>query len=117
MDDHAIFSRIRTIIGTLILLVNPLPPSGIAELVGLEIRKILPILTSVQSLLILEEDPNEPVKPFHKSFPDFITNPSRCTDERFYISPKHLHLELVTNCLRVMNDGLEQIFYCSPTML
>ena len=114
VDDHAILSRIRTIIGTLILLVNPLPPSGIAELAGLEIREILPILTSVQSLLILDEDPNQPVKPFHKSFPDFITDPSRCADMRFYISPEPLHSELVMNCLRVMNDGLEQNLLSFP---
>ena len=114
IDDHAIFSKIRTVIGTLILLVNPLPPSGIAELMGLEIREILPFLTSVQSLLILDEDPNRPVKPFHKSFPDFITDPSRCTNTRFYISPEHLHIELVTNCLRVMNDGLKQNLLSLP---
>ena len=114
MDDNVIFSKIRTVIGTFVLLVNPLPPSGIAELVDLETREILPFLTSVQSLLILDEDPNQPVKPFHKSFPDFITDPSRCTDMRFYISPKHLHVELVTNCLRVMNDGLEQNLLSLP---
>ena len=114
VDDHAVISKIRTVIGTLVLLVNPLPPSGIAELVGLEIRDILLFLASVQSLLILDEDPNEPVKPFHRSFPDFITDPSRCTDARFYISPEHLHLELVTNCLRVMNDGLKENLLLLP---
>jgi hypothetical protein len=54
------------------------------------------------------------VKPFHKSFPDFITDPSRCTDTRFYISPGNLHLELAMNCLRMMNDGLEQNLLSLP---
>ena len=75
---------------------------------GLETRDVLSFLTSVQSLLVLDEDPTQPVKPSHKSFPDFITDPSRCSDTRFYISPEHLHFELVTNCLRVMNGGLYQ---------
>ena len=71
-------------------------------------------LTLVQSLLAFGEDLNQPVKPFHKSFPDFITNPSRCSDTRFYISPKNLHLELAKNCLRMMNDGLKQNLLSLP---
>ena len=113
-DDPAIYSRVRSIIGAVVLLVNPLPPSGVAELVGLETREVLPFLTSVQSLLVLEEDPSQPVKSFHKSFPDFITNPSRCTDTRFYVSPEDIHLELVVNCLKVMNEGLERDLLSLP---
>jgi len=114
VDDPAICSKAQSIIGTVVLLVNPLPPSSIAELVGLETRVVLPFLTSVQSLLVIDEDPTKPVKPFHKSFPDFITNPSRCTDARFYISPGHLHSELIINSLRLMNDGLEQNLLSLP---
>ena len=115
VDDPVIYSKIRTIIGAVVLLVNPLPPSGIAELMGLETRDVLLFLTELQSLLVLDEDPAQPVKPFHKSFPDFITDPSRCADTRFYISPEHLHFELVTNCLRVMNDRLEQDLLSLPS--
>jgi hypothetical protein len=71
-------------------------------------------LKLAHSLLALGEDFNQPVKPFHKSFPDFITDPSRCTDTRFYISPEDLHLELATNCLRMMNEGLEQNLLSLP---
>jgi len=112
--DPVIYSKIRTIIGAVVLVVNPLPPSGIANLMGLETREVLLFLTALQSLLLLDEDPTQPVKPFHKSFPDFITDPSRCADTRFYISPEHLHSELVMNCLRVMNDGLEQNLLSLP---
>ena len=106
VDDPVIYSMVRSIMGTVVSLVNPLPPSGIAELVGLETRVVLPFLTSINSLLVLDEDPTRPVKPFHKSFPDFISDPSRCTDTRFYISPEHLHFKLIASCLRVMNEGL-----------
>jgi len=114
VDDPVIHAKFQSIIGTVSLLVNPIPPSGVAELVGLEIREVLPFLTSIQSLLILNEDPTQPVKPFHKSFPDFITNPSRCTNMRFYISPRDLHLELTMNCLRVMNNSLKQNLLSLP---
>jgi len=112
--DPEVYSRVRSTIGAVVLLVNPLLPSGIAELVGLDPEEVILFLTLVQSLLALGEDYNQPVKSFHKSFPDFITDPSRCTDTRFYISPEDLHLELAVGCLRVMNKGLEQNLLSLP---
>jgi len=107
-EDPEVDFKLRSVIGAVVLLVNPLPPSGIAELTNLNPREVKLLLTSVQSLLILDENPTQPVKSFHKSFPDFVTDPSRCVDSRFYISPESLHLQLAVNCLRVLNNGLEQ---------
>jgi len=100
-------SKVQSTIGTVVLLVNPLPPSAVAELIGLETKQVMMILTLVQSLLVLNEDPNSPVKPFHKSFPDFVTDLSRCPSKRFYISPSTLHYEITINCLRLMNNALK----------
>ncbi|KAF9642509.1 hypothetical protein BDM02DRAFT_3176724 [Thelephora ganbajun] len=113
-EDQEVDSKVRSTIGAVVLVVNPLPPSGIAELIDLDSREVTQFLTLLQSLLTFGEDSDQPVKPFHKSFPDFITDPSRCTDTRFWISPKTLHLELAMNCLRVMNGELEQNLLSLP---
>ena len=114
VGNPLVFSKFRTIVGTVILLMNPLPPSAIAQLMGLKTEQVMLYLRLIQSLLLLDEDVGQPVKPFHKSFPDFVTDPLRCTDERFYISPGHLHSELLTNCLRVMDEGLERNLLSLP---
>jgi hypothetical protein len=113
-EDPKVDSKVRLTIGAVVLVVNPLPPSGIAELIGLAPREVTLFLTSVQSLLIINEDPTQPVKPFHKSFPDFITNSSRCTNTRLCISPNDLQLELAMGCLGLMNDRLEQNLLLLP---
>ena len=113
-EDLELDTKVQSIIGTVVLLVNPLSPSAVAELIGLETKQVMMILTLVQSLLILSDDPNCPVKPFHKSFPDFITNPFRCTNKRFHISPRTLHCKLVINCLRLMNDTLKKNLLSLP---
>ncbi|KAF9645958.1 hypothetical protein BDM02DRAFT_3172460, partial [Thelephora ganbajun] len=107
-------SKVRSTIGTVVLLANPLPPSPIAELIGLDPDEVTQFLTLLQSLLAFDEDSSQPVKPFHKSFPDFITDPSCCTDTRFLVSPKILHLELAMNCLRLMNEGLKRNLLSLP---
>ena len=99
---------IRSILGAVVLATNPLSPSAIATLLGLEPEEVYPILLSLQSLLILQEDIDQPVRPFHKSFPDFITDPTRCTNPRFQVcSPDH-HTELLHGCLETMNRELER---------
>ena len=100
--------RARSIIGTVILTTNPLSLSAIAELIGLRPPAVTSLFRVLWSLFTFDEH----VKPFHKSFPDFITDPSRCT--RFYISPEHGHLELAMNCLRVMNGRLDQNLLSLP---
>ena len=113
-EDPEVDSKVRSIIGTVVLLVNPLPPSGVAKLIGLNPKEVIQLLELVQSLLTLNDDPNYPVKPFHRSFPDFITNQLRCSNRRFYISPENLHLELAVNCLKIMNDELVQNILSLP---
>jgi len=113
-EDPELDTKVRSIIGTVVLLVNPLPPSAVAELIGLEAKQVKMILTLVQSLLVLNEDPSSPVKPFHKSLPDFITDPSRCLNKRFYISPSAHHHELTIGCLRLMNGALKQNLLSLP---
>jgi len=100
--------KVRSILGAVIMAANPLSPSAIATLLGFDVDEVFPLLLSVHSLLTLREDVDRPVRPFHKSFPDFIVDPVRCTNSRFRISPPDQHAELLVGCLELMNRSLEQ---------
>jgi len=106
--------KVRLVIGAVVLAINPLSPSAIATLVNLGKQQVINLLRLVQSLLKFPEDPNSPVLPFHKSFPDFITNPLRCSNRRFHISLTTGHLNLALNCLELMNNSLEQNLLSLP---
>ena len=106
--------KVRFVIGTVVLAVNPLPPSAIATLVGLGKAQVMNLLGMVHSLLKLPEDPDSPVLPFHKSFPDFITDPLRCSNKRFYVFPEDCHHKLALSCLKLMNESLEQNLLSLP---
>ena len=102
-EDHA---KVRSVLGAVILAKNPLSPSTIAALLGLDPGDVFPILSSLNSLLILSEEMDQPVRPFHKSFSYFTVDPTRCTDPRFCISPPDQHAELVVGCFELMNQKL-----------
>ena len=100
-------AMVRSVLSVTVLVRNPLSPSAIATLLGFRCNQVQRLLELIQSLLILPEDPNYPVQPFHKSFPDFITDPTRCMDPRFHLSPDY-HLELVLHCLKLMDKSLKK---------
>ena len=97
-----------SILGAVVLATNPPSPSTIAMLLGFDAEDVHLSLSSVNSLLILQENIDSPVRPFHKSFPDFITDPTRCTNKRFYIHPPDHHPRLLFSCLDLMNLKLEK---------
>ena len=99
---------VRTVLGAVVLATNPLSPSTIAALLGFETEDVSPFLSSAHSLLFLHEDLDRPVRPFHKSFPDFIVDPDRCTNPRFHVCPSDQHSKLLVGCLVLMNQKLEQ---------
>ena len=107
-DDPEDDPKVRSILGAVTLATNPLSPFAIATLLGFSARRVSLLLSSVHSLLILPEDINQPVRSFHKSFPDFIVDPTRCTNPRFYVHPPDQHAELLVGCLELMNRELKQ---------
>ncbi|KAF9642944.1 hypothetical protein BDM02DRAFT_3229706 [Thelephora ganbajun] len=107
-DDSEGDSNVRSVLRAVILAANPLSPSTIAALLGIDHEGVFLRLSSIHSLLVLQEDPDSPVRPFHKSFPDFIVDSTRCTNEQFHVSPPSHHPELLVGCLELMNQRLEK---------
>ena len=103
-DDDAM---VRSVLGAVVLAANPLSRSTIAALMRFRCDQVLRLLESIQSLLVLPEDPNHSIQPFHKSFPDFIMDSTRCTNPQFYISPNY-HTELILHCLELMGKLLKR---------
>ena len=100
-------TMVRSVLSATLLATNPLSPSAIATLLGFSDDEVQRVLELIQSLLILPEDPGCPVQPFHKSFLDFITDPTRCRDPQFHISSDY-HIELALHCLRLMGKSLKK---------
>ena len=57
----------RSVLGAVVLATSPLPLSAIATFLGLDFPSLL---SSANSLLILQGAPNHPVWSFHESFPE-----------------------------------------------
>ena len=105
-DPHSDL-KIPSILGAMVLAANPLSPSTIATLLGFDAGGVFRLLSSARPLLNLQEDINDPVLPSHNSFSNFIVDPNRCTNKRFYVSPSDHHPRLLVGCLNLMVRTLE----------
>jgi hypothetical protein len=96
---------LANILSTVVLLQEPMDAPALASLAGETKRAgaILPLLSAV--LLV---DDTAPVRLFHPSFPDFITDDGRCSDKRFLVRHAEGHLRLAIRCLEIMNAGLRE---------
>jgi len=113
-DDPRIDPRIRSILGAVMLAANPLSPSTIATFLCFDTEDVFSLISPFHSLLILQQDASHPIRPFHKSFPDFLVDPTRCINPRFHVSPPDHHSELLIGCLELMNRKLRKNMFEFP---
>ena len=98
----------RQLVSMIVFLRNPLSIRGISSLSGIDAHLYLSPLISVIHVPTVEE---AAVTPFHASFPDFVTDPTRCSrkcDPPFYaLVASEGHEMLALKCLEQMNWSLK----------
>jgi hypothetical protein len=94
--------RFQKIVGSVVLIREPLPPFTLAHLLELELSTVYVTLAHLQSVIIVPEDDTRAIRLLHPSFFDFITNPLRCRDSKFVVNPQMQHALLVRACFQAM---------------
>jgi nucleoside-triphosphatase THEP1 len=98
----------RQLVSVIVFVRNPLPIQPISSLSEIDAREYLSPLTSVIHVPTHEE---AAVTPFHASFPDFVTDPTRCSrkhDPQFRaLVASEGHEMLALKCLEQMNRSLK----------
>ena len=94
--------------GTILLLFNPLLIKGLSELLRYHPLHIRNTIRSLHSLLLIPDGIGDPILTIHKSFPDFLTDPEWCKDEKFLVEPSVHHAEILFSCLNLMKERLKK---------
>jgi hypothetical protein len=103
----------RKTFGVLVTAKNPLSAHALESLLdrstdsqSLDERSVKQTVRRLQSILDVPASPTDPIQIIHPSLVDFLTNPKRCGDSRFFINPIDNHYLLACRCLQVMQDSL-----------
>ena len=105
-DEEEIHMRFKMVVGAVLLVFDPLSARALSDL--LRVPSIPTTLNSLHSLLLVPGSPEDPICTFHKSFPDFLTDPKRCRDARFFVEKIVHHAEILLSCLKLMREKLKK---------
>jgi len=108
--NQEVYSRFRSVVGAVLLAINPLSMKSLSDLLpGFDTPfNISTALNSLHSLLLVPEDTEGPIQVFHKSFPNFLMDSKRCQDTHFFVDPSVHHTELLLSCLGLMEERLKR---------
>ena len=109
-DDVQFYTRLRSILGTVLLVLNPLSIKDLSELLKRHHTSpfIFKTICSLHSVLLVPDNMEDPILTFHKSFPDFLIDPERCEDRRFFVDPAVCHVQILLSCLNLMMERLKK---------
>ncbi|KAG8943379.1 hypothetical protein FRC03_002532, partial [Tulasnella sp. 419] len=98
----------RTIMGAIVVLHPPYRLEDISKLLLIEETKLLATLTSLKALITVNPTPHgHDVNIVHRSFYQFIITRERCPYSQFLLDPSAHHLDVTSNCLRLMINNLK----------
>ncbi|KAE8326170.1 hypothetical protein BDV39DRAFT_193890 [Aspergillus sergii] len=110
-DRNKLIEEFQMIIGAIILLVNPLSLSSLAELLETPERHISIHLDLFHSVLSIPSDPSLPIRTLHLSFHDYLVNErtkGEKTTAQFWVDKKEKHELIAFQCLAVMGRYLKK---------
>jgi hypothetical protein len=112
-EKESLACEFREIIGSIVILTDPLPISSLARLLGISKEDVDSRLDDLHSVLSIPSDQGSPVRLLHLSFRDFLLDREK-KGKWFWVDEMETHgmiatrcIELMSNCLRENMCGLE----------
>ncbi|KAL6816933.1 WD40-repeat-containing domain protein [Trichoderma camerunense] len=106
--EPAEFDSRLEILGSLVLLVDPMPAASLAALLQMDIDDVVWWLPELHAVLNIPAEDHIPVRLLHKSFSDFILSTERPGNSIYSIDTASTHTTLATKCLGHMNAMLKR---------
>jgi hypothetical protein len=104
-ERREIISRFTTVIGSVVLLAEPLSVKSLATLLQLSSPSITALLAHMHSVLHIPSNTSKPVKLLHLSFRDFLVDPEERTTNELWIDEQQGHATLASFCLSLLCKG------------
>jgi hypothetical protein len=108
-DAELLYREFRVIVGSIVVIAEPLSISSLADLLNVPQDDIWCCLSSLHSVLRVPTDFETPVRTLHLSFSEFLLS-DKLRDQPFGVDGPTTHQMLVTRCLELLSrpNGLRE---------
>ena len=110
-DRGDILQDFQQIVGSIILLHDPLPVTSLACLLGLREKRVRLRLDDLHSVFIVPDDQNIPIKMLHLSFRDILLDQHAPNMADFRVDKTSRNYILAMRCIEVMSSGENGLQY------
>ncbi|PNP55781.1 hypothetical protein THARTR1_04001 [Trichoderma harzianum] len=108
-EKEAVVTKFKEVVGTIVLLANPLSITSLASLLAIETEKIDNQLDMLHSVLNIPLNPDAPIRLFHLSFRDFLIDKENRDINSFWVDEQETHAMIMVRCLRLLStDNLRR---------
>jgi NACHT domain len=99
-------ARQRKILGSIAILLSPLPAASLAKVISISGSQITQTLEKLQAIIEVPKDVAGFLRLHHPSFRDFLLNKDRCGD--FWVDEKEAQQILAAGCIQLMSQTLKK---------
>ncbi|EKM60103.1 uncharacterized protein PHACADRAFT_206301 [Phanerochaete carnosa HHB-10118-sp] len=98
--------RLKTVLGSIVVIKDPLPPTGLSRLLGLSTDTVRSSLAHLHSVLVVPaaRESAENIRIIHPTFAEFLLDPSRCTNCSFTVDSQRQNTLLLRRCLDALKE-------------
>jgi len=105
---RSVVARFRPVVGSIVLLAEPLSIRSLARLLGISEDTVFHQLQPLHSVLRVpaSADSESPVRTFHLSFRDFLVDPDKANEQEkypFWVDERKTHERLAVRCLELLS--------------
>jgi len=102
VKEASVFANLRRVLGAVILAFNPLSRTQVSKILNINTSFIAMTLRHLHSILLIPNEDSGEIRVFHKSLPDFLQDPERCSDSRFFVASPVRHADMAFGCLELL---------------
>lgn len=108
IETKALYSMLRRILGSIVILFSPLTTSSLRRLLDITEGTINQALKDLHAILDIPKVDAYPLRLHHPSFRDFLLDPKRCVDKYFWVDEEKANQILADRCIQLMSKSLKQ---------
>ncbi|KAF2403515.1 purine and uridine phosphorylase [Trichodelitschia bisporula] len=104
-DAEKLRSTLKELLGSIVILFDPLSIRSLSKLLGQNMGRAL---DDLHAILDIPKESGDALRLHHPSFRDFLLNPGRSGKTGIWVDEEEAHRALATKCILVMSDFLTQ---------
>ena len=99
-------TRLKTILGLIVLIKDPLPPTDLSCLIELRTKTVYSSLSGLHSVLVVpdHQESSANIQIIHPTFAEFLVDCKRCTNPSFAVDARRQHTVLLRRCLDALRE-------------